>query len=69
MFRTYFDEMTFYPWQFILIVGASLVVSAILIFLLPELLAYFVATVLLWIGVLFLGLALQIKKLAAHKGW
>lgn len=68
MIHRYFaNETLFYPWQFVLLVGASLVLSAILIFLLPELLAYLVATVLLWIGILFLGIAFKVKKMESYR--
>ncbi len=57
------DESIFYPWQFVLFIGASLILAAIMIFLLPQLLAYLVATVLLWIGILIFGIAFKFKKL------
>ncbi len=64
MFRTiiFDDHYLFYPWQFVLFIGASLILAAIMIFLLPQLLAYLVATVLLWIGILIFGIAFKFKK-------
>ena len=65
MFRTtlFDDQSLFYPWQFVLFIGTSLILAAIMIFLLPQLLAYLVATVLFWIGILILGIAFKFKKL------
>ena len=66
MFRTILldeDQSLFYPWQFVLFIGASLILAAVMIFLLPQLLAYLVATVLLWIGILIFGMAFKFKKL------
>ena len=56
------DQSIFYPWQFVLFIGASLILAAVMIFLLPQLLAYLVATVLLWIGILIFGIAFKFKK-------
>ena len=66
MFRTILldeDQSLFYPWQFVLFIGASLILTAVMIFLLPQLLAYLVATVLLWIGIFIFGMAFKFKKL------
>ena len=65
MFRTilFDDHPLYYPWQFVLLIGASLIFAAVMIFLLPQLLAYLVATVLLWIGILIFGIAFKFKKL------
>lgn len=64
--RSFYDEFTesivslwvLYAW-----IGVSLMLSAILIFAFPELLAYLVAVFLLFNGILFLGLAWRTKKL------
>ena len=70
MFRTILldeDQSLFYPWQFVLFIGASLILAAVMIFLLPQLLAYLVATVLLWIGILIFGVAFKFKKLNGQR--
>ena len=69
MFRTiiFDDHYLFYPWQFVLVIGASLILAAVMIFLLPQLLAYLVATVLLWIGILIFGIAFKFKKLNSRR--
>ena len=69
MFRTiiFDDQSLFYPWQFFLFIGASLILAAVMIFLLPQLLAYLVATVLLWIGILIFGIAFKFKKLNSRR--
>ena len=69
MFRTiiFDDHYLFYPWQFVLFIGTSLILAAVMIFLLPQLLAYLVATVLLWIGILIFGIAFRFKKLNSRR--
>ncbi len=69
MFSTiiYDDQSIFYPWQFVLFIGASLILAAVMIFLLPQLLAYLVATVLLWIGILVFGIAFKFKRLNSRR--
>ena len=70
MFRTtlFDDDLSlFYPWQFVLLIGTSLILAAVMIFLLPQLLAYLVATVLLWIGILIFGIAFKFKKLNSQR--
>jgi uncharacterized membrane protein HdeD (DUF308 family) len=71
MFRTtiFYDNLTDYlvgPWRLYALIGASLVVSAILIFVFPELLAYLIASFLLFNGVLFFGVAFKLKKLRSE---
>ena len=61
------DQSIFYPWQFVLFTGASLILAAVMIFLLPQLLAYLVATVLLWIGILVFGIAFKFKRLNSRR--
>ena len=61
------DQSIFYPWQFVLFIGASLILAAVMIFLLPQLLAYLVATVLLWIGILVFGIAFKFKRLNSQR--
>ncbi len=61
------DQSIFYPWQFVLFIGASLILAAVMIFLLPQLLAYLVATVLLWIGILVFGIAFKFKRLNSRR--
>ncbi len=69
MFRTalFDDQSLFYPWQFVLFIGTSLISAAVMIFLLPQLLAYLVATVLLWIGILIFGIAFKFKELNSRR--
>ena len=69
MFRTiiFDDHYLFYPWQFVLFIGASLILAAVMIFLLPQLLAYLVATVLLWIGILIFGIVFKFKNLNSRR--
>ncbi|RMF66231.1 MAG: DUF3096 domain-containing protein [Calditrichaeota bacterium] len=50
-------------WRLYGLIGLTLVLSAILIFAFPELLAYLIALFLLVSGVLFFGVALKLKKL------
>jgi len=68
MFRStiFYDNLTnsiVGTWRLYALIGLSLVVSALLIFIFPELLAFLVASFLLFNGVLFLGIAFQLKKL------
>jgi len=56
MFRyfTMFDNNTHFGF-----IGAGFLLVALMIFIFPELVAYFVATMFLWIGMVFVALALR----------
>ncbi len=75
MFRSiiFYDNLTDYlvgPWKLYAVIGVSLIVASILIFIFPELLAYLVGIFLLFNGALFLGLALKFRKLrSAYNQW
>ncbi|NIR49248.1 DUF3096 domain-containing protein [candidate division KSB1 bacterium] len=68
MFRTTvfydnFTESVAGNWRLYAIIGASLILAGILIFIFPELLAYLIAAFLLFNGVLFFGVAFRLKNL------
>lgn len=49
-------------WPLLAITGGLLTLSAVLIFILPELVAYLLATLLFWGGATLLGYAFSLKK-------
>lgn len=63
VFYDNFTESIVGPWRLYALIGASLIVAAILIFIFPELLAYLIAAFLLVNGVLFFGVALKLRGL------
>ena len=67
MFRTtvFYDNFADHlssPWKFYAAIGVSLMVMAILIFILPELIAYLIASFLFFVGIMFLGIGLNLKN-------
>lgn len=73
MFRTtiFYDNFTnsiWGPWKLYVLIGASLIISAILIFVFPELVAYLIAFFLLFNGILFCTIALRLRKLRSSYG-
>jgi hypothetical protein len=56
------------PGWLYLLPGLSLILLAVLIMLMPELLAYLVAAFLLFDGLLFLVIGWQLRRFARHYG-
>ena len=68
MFRNieFYDRFTghlFSPWWMYLLMGLNFTLMAILIFLFPDFLAYFVASFLLLNGIVMIFLAFQVRTL------
>jgi|Deesub1362B_J571_1020462.scaffolds.fasta_scaffold01840_5 uncharacterized membrane protein YhaH (DUF805 family) len=68
MFRTtlFYDNLTDYlvdQWKYYAWIGAMLILLAVMIFLLPELLAYLVAFFLFVVGFLFILAAMRLRRL------
>ncbi|GIV34294.1 MAG: hypothetical protein KatS3mg031_1829 [Chitinophagales bacterium] len=56
----FYDDPTmhlFSPWWMYMLMGINFILLAVLIFLMPELLAYLVGAFLFFNGILFLGIA------------
>lgn len=66
IFYENFTESMVGPWRLYLLIGASLMAAALLIFIFPELLAYLIAGFLLLNGVFFFSLALKLRKLGQN---
>ncbi|MFQ5706586.1 MAG: hypothetical protein ACE5HO_04005 [bacterium] len=68
MFRTAFFYDSFGDFvasqgKLYTLVGVGLILSAIVIFIMPEIIAYLISAILIWLGVLLVTIAFRLRKL------